>query len=105
VTCPKCEIWVVIRPQNQLLLSNEKILASCAALGCGKEFGSNPARREFLMFPYHFSSAVTSIVRNCKRVEDSFVICAAHVDRIPHLILPISRQNALRIAAAETPNN
>ena len=38
VTCPKCGIWVVIRPQNQLALSKEKFLASCPAAECDKEF-------------------------------------------------------------------
>jgi hypothetical protein len=38
VTCPKCGIWVVIRPQNQLAFSKEKSLAICPASECGKEF-------------------------------------------------------------------
>jgi len=38
VTCPKCGIWVVIRPQNQLAFSKEKSLAICPAEECGKEF-------------------------------------------------------------------
>jgi hypothetical protein len=38
VTCPKCGIWVLIRPQNQLSLSKEKSLARCSAAECGKEF-------------------------------------------------------------------
>jgi hypothetical protein len=38
VTCPKCGIWVVIRPQNQLEFTKEKCLAICPAAECGKEF-------------------------------------------------------------------
>jgi hypothetical protein len=38
VTCPKCGIWVVIRPQNQLVFTKETCLAICPAAECGKEF-------------------------------------------------------------------
>jgi hypothetical protein len=38
VTCPKCGIWVVLRPQNQLACGGENGLVSCPAAECGKEF-------------------------------------------------------------------
>ena len=101
---PEVRNWVVI-PQNQLALSKEKSLASCPAAECGKEFEFEPSETRVFESRYHFSSAVTSTVRNCKRAEDRRVFLAGYVDRVSHLILSISRQNALRMAPAETPNS
>jgi hypothetical protein len=70
-----------------------------------RSLNSNQARLEFSTSRYHFSSAVTSIVRNRKTAEYNRVVLTGYVDRVPHLILPISRQNALRMAPAETPNS
>lgn len=51
VTCPKCGIWVVIRPLNQLSLSKEKSLARCAAAECGKEFEFEPSETRVFDIP------------------------------------------------------
>ncbi len=51
VTCPKCGILVVIRPQNQLALSQEKSLARCPAAECGKEFEFEPSETRVFDIP------------------------------------------------------
>jgi hypothetical protein len=38
VTCPKCGIWVVVRPQDQLTFGKENCAAICPAPECGREF-------------------------------------------------------------------
>jgi len=51
VTCPKCGIWVVIGPQNQLAFSKEKSLAICPAAECGKDFEFEPSETRVFEVP------------------------------------------------------
>jgi hypothetical protein len=91
--------------KTKLGSTKKRAWRSVLQLSVASSLNSNPVRLAFSKFRYHFSSAVTSIVRNCKRAEDSCVFLAGYVDCVPHLIRPISRQNALRMAPGETPRS
>src|SRR6266567_8709191 len=88
---------------KQLAFTKEKCLANCPAAKCGKELEFEASETRVFEVPCPSSSAVTSIARNCERRGPSIVF-AGHTDRVPHLILPISRQKLLRTVATETPN-
>ena len=105
VTCPKCGIWVVIRPQNQLALSPKKSLARCPAAECGKEFEFEASETRIFEVPLPLFERRHFYGSELQESEDDRVFLAGYVDRFSHLILAISRQNALRMAPAETPNS
>lgn len=103
VTCPKCGIWVVIRPQNQLRLSEEECSANCPAAESGREFKFEASEAhvfEIPLPPFRAPSLLSVGIAGDRTI-------AAVFQRLHRsdLIFSISRQKLLRTAATDTPNS